>query len=150
MVNVNVIGRLGHDSELVNGKNGQFVSFRMATDEFKNGEKGTAWLRVTYNGERALKLQEWLKKGKLVNVVGSETVGIYTDKNGQPQVSRDINANHVEFVSVGSGQTQSDMSVDEVAKAAVTGKVEKPKVATVPPQTSEEVLTFDDTDDLPF
>ena len=149
MVNVNVIGRLGNDSELVNGKNGQFVSFRMATDEFKNGEKGTAWFRVNYNGERALKIQEWLKKGKLINVVGTETVGIYTDKNGQPQISRDINANHVEFVSVGSGQTQSDTATETTVEP-VTGKVEKPKKATVPPQSNEEVLTFDDTDDLPF
>ena len=28
MVNLNVIGRLGADAEKINGKNGQFLSFR--------------------------------------------------------------------------------------------------------------------------
>ena len=106
-VNVNVIGRLGRDSELINGPRGQFLSFSLATDEFKNGNKGTAWLRVTSNNTKML---EWLKKGRMVNVIGTETVNSYQDRNGQTQINRDISADKIEFVNNGSGQTQNDSS----------------------------------------
>ena len=81
MVNINVIGRLGADAELINGKNGQFASFRLAVDDRKNSEKTTTWFRVTLNGERVGKLVEYLTKGKLVNVIGTESVGTYQAKD---------------------------------------------------------------------
>ena len=144
MVNVNIIGRLGADAELINGKNGPFLSFRMAVDDRKrNGdktEKITSWFRVTLNGDRSSKLVEYLTKGKLVNVIGTESVGIYNSKDGTPQVSREISANNIEFVSVGSGSTASDSSTAEVT----TGKLaEKPKVEVA-------TTTNDPEDDLPF
>jgi single-strand DNA-binding protein len=144
MVNVNIIGRLGADAELINGKNGPFLSFRMAVDDRKrNGdktEKITSWFRVTLNGERSSKLVEYLTKGKLVNVTGTESVGIYNSKDGTPQVSREVSANNIEFISVGSGSTASDSSTTEVT----TGKLaEKPKVEVAS-------TTNDPEDDLPF
>ena len=144
MVNVNIIGRLGADAELINGKNGPFLSFRMAVDDRKrNGdktEKITSWFRVTLNGERSSKLVEYLTKGKLVNVTGTESVGIYNSKDGTPQVSREVSANNIEFISVGSGSTASDSSTTEVT----TGKfAEKPKVEVAS-------TTNDPEDDLPF
>ena len=144
MVNVNIIGRLGADAELINGKNGPFLSFRMAVDDRKrNGdktEKITSWFRVTLNGERSSKLVEYLTKGKLVNVTGTESVGIYNSKDGTPQVSREVSANNIEFISVGSGSTASDSSTTEVT----TGKLaEKPKVEVA-------ATTNDPEDDLPF
>ena len=144
MVNVNVVGRLGADAELINGKNGPFLSFRMAVDDRKrNGdktEKITSWFRVTLNGERSSKLVEYLTKGKLVNVTGTESVGIYNSKDGTPQVSREVSANNIEFISVGSGSTASDSSTTEVT----TGKLaEKPKVEVA-------TTTNDPEDDLPF
>lgn len=145
MVNVNVIGRLGADAELINGKNGQFLSFRMAVDDRVKNEKTTTWFRVTLNGDRVSKLVEYLTKGKLINVIGTETVGIYNAKDGTPQISRDIAASNVEFVSVGSGSTASDSAVETKDTAEVTtGKFEKkPTVAATASADSSE-------DDLPF
>ena len=145
MVNVNVIGRLGADAELINGKNGQFLSFRMAVDDRVKNEKTTTWFRVTLNGDRVSKLVEYLTKGKLINVIGTETVGIYNAKDGTPQVSRDIAASNVEFVSVGSGSTASDSAVETKDTTEVTtGKFEKkPTVAATASADSSE-------DDLPF
>ncbi len=144
MVIVNVLGRLGADAELVSGKNGQFLSFRMATDDRKSGEKITTWFRVTLNGDRAPKIVEYLTKGKLVNVIGTESVGTYQAKDGTTQVSREINASNIEFVSVGSGATQSEETKVEKTEieTGVLAKKEKPvPVASKAP--SEE-------DDLPF
>lgn len=145
MVNVNVIGRLGADAELINGKNGQFLSFRMAVDDRVKNEKTTTWFRVTLNGDRVAKLAEYLTKGKLINVIGTETVGIYNAKDGTPQVSRDIAASNVEFVSVGSGSTASDSAVETKDTTEVTtGKFEKkPTVAATASADSSD-------DDLPF
>lgn len=146
-VNVNVVGRLGKDAEVINGQKGQFLSFSLATDEFKNGERGTTWLRVNSNN---VKMAEWLKKGKMVNVIGTETVRTYQDKNGSTQVARDVNAVSLEFVSIGSGQTTNESSTESVqqsetnpATAITTGKLNPPKAATVYTQAVED-------DDLPF
>ena len=145
MVNINVIGRLGADAELINGKNGQFASFRLAVDDRKDREKTTTWFRVTLNGDRVGKIVEYLTKGKLVNVIGTESVGTYQAKDGSTQVSRDINASNVEFVSVGSGSTASDASTTESSTEVVsTGTLKKqPTIAATATSTEPE-------DDLPF
>lgn len=145
MVNVNIIGRLGADAELINGKNGQFLTFRMAVEDRKrNGdksEKTTSWFRVNFNSDRVSKLVEYLTKGKLINVIGTESVSIYNAKDGTPQISRDISASNIEFVPTGSGSTASDVTTTEVT----TGKlVEKPKVEVTASTTK------DPEDDLPF
>ena len=144
MVNVNVIGRLGADAELIDGKNGKFISFRLATDDGKNknNERITTWFRVTLNGDRVTKLVEYLTKGKLINVIGTETVGTYQAKDGSTQISREINASNIEFVSVGSGSTASDTATSETP-SVTTGDFKKDAVVTT---ASKE----DAGDDLPF
>lgn len=144
MVNVNIIGRLGADAELVNGKNGQFISFRMAVDDRKNNEKITTWFKVNFYSDRSAKLAEYLTKGKLINVVGTETVGTYSAKDGSTQISRDVVASNIEFVSVGSGGTSSDTAVEaKEATEVTTGKLEKPVVA-------KATVANEPEDDLPF
>lgn len=143
MVNINVIGRLGADAELIDGKNGQFASFRLAVDDRKNGKKETTWFRVTLNGDRAGKIVEYLTKGKLVNVIGTETVGTYQAKDGTTQISRDISASNVEFISVGSGSTTTETSTETTAETVSTGELKKPVI-----KVAETTVTSDD--DLPF
>lgn len=158
-VNVNLVGRLGRDAEIVNGKNGQFLSFSVATDEYRNKQRETVWFNVMYNN---LNLAQWLKKGKLVNINGTETVRLYQSKNGQTQIDRTINAGFVEFVSVGSGQTQNGEATvsnetETQAKAPLTtGTLKAPQAAVkttinVNPPTSSEIAKEEvDDDDLPF
>ena len=145
MVNVNFIGRLGADAELRTSKGGkQYVAMRVATDEFRNGEKGTAWINVTYHGDRAIKMHDYLKKGSAVSVMGSETVGTYQNKNGETQVSRDVLADRVDFVNLGkSGDGQaSEASTD-------TGTF-KPKEQEAEMATAAAASTSDGADDLPY
>lgn len=146
MVNVSVIGRLGADAEIVNGKNGQFVSFRMATDDRVNNEKVTTWFRVAMFGDRFTKLLEYLTKGRLVMVSGRETVSTYqSTKDGTTQVSRDITADNIEFINTGSGSTTSDVAKTESVSTGTLKKPEaKPMASPLPPvEPSTE-------DDLPF
>ena len=143
MINVNFMGRLGADAELKTSKGGkQFVSMRIATDEFKNGEKGTAWINVSYYAEKGTKMLEFLKKGSAVSVLGVETVGTYQSKNGETLVSRDVIADRVDFVNLGkSGDTQSSETV------ADTGTFKK---KTNEAETVAATAASSSEDDLPF
>ena len=146
MVNVHIIGRLGADSELVNGKNGQFLSFRLATDDRKNGEKTTSWFRVNLNGERAPKLLEYLKKGKLISVTGTETVSTYQAKDGSTQISRDINASNIEFIPIGRENADGGVTTtqEKTADAVTTGTFKAPQasVAVATEKAPEDDLPF--------
>lgn len=143
MVNVNFNGRLGADAELRTAKSGkQYVAMRVATDEFKNGEKGTTWINVTYHGDRAIKMHEYLKKGSAVSVIGSETVGTYQNKNGETQVSRDVLADRVDFVGLSkSGETQSNDAATDTG--TFKPKAQEAEMATATAATNA-------ADDLPF
>ena len=150
MVNVEFIGRLGADSEVKTGKSGnQFISFRVATDEYRNGKNEASWLNVVYTGERAIKMHQWLTKGKAVSVHGVENVGTYLDRNGQVQVSRDVMADRVDFVNVGgSGRTQSNSATTTQGQANVEAPTNiAPPAGTMKPQ---ETTPAKDEDDLPF
>lgn len=142
MVNINFNGRLGADAELKTSKNGkQFVSMRVATDEFRNGERGTAWMNVTYTGDRAVKMHEYLKKGNAVSVIGVETVGTYQNKNGETMVSRDVLADRVDFLGLGkSGDTQSNDTVTDTGK--FEPKTDTAEMATATASTSDDDLPF--------
>lgn len=154
-VKAQFIGRLGADAEVKTSKNGsQFLSMRVATDEFNNGVKGTAWLTVMYPGERAMKMKEWLTKGKLVSVFGTERVSLYDNRNGEKVISRDVMADCVDFVSVGGKQEGQQETTAQPVSESVTPfkKPDEPfdavpvsPMATFPPTTPS-----DDIDDLPF
>lgn len=148
---VHVIGRLGADAEVKTSKNGNsFVTFRMATDEFKNGERTTAWLKVLDSTERGLRLAPHLKKGSHINVSGVETVSIYMDRNNVPQISRDISSFSIDFVASGNSggtATQSDKEASAMSCGTLTPK---DTVASVAPSMASAPSIEDVEDDLPF
>jgi len=137
------MGRLGADAELKTSKGGkQFVSMRIATDEFKNGERGTAWINVSYYAEKGTKMLEFLKKGSAVSVLGVETVGTYQSKNGETMVSRDVIADRVDFVNLGkSGDTQSSETVADTGTFKKKAN-EAETVAATAASSSEDDLPF--------
>ena len=68
MLKTSFIGRLGADAETFNGKNGQFLSFRVATDDYYKGENTTVWVNVTINQDRVGNMK--LTKGSHVFIRG--------------------------------------------------------------------------------
>ena len=149
---VNLNGRLGADAEVKMGKNGnQFLSMRVATDEFKNGTKGTAWFNVIADAsERNMKMVQYLTKGRMLNIVGTETVDLFTNKNGEPQISRDIRAYNIDFVNIGGNSE----TTTQTATNTVADKTEVPQgcgTFTNPqPSIAASMGPSNDTDDLPF
>lgn len=144
MMYVQLLGRLGADSELRNSKNGksQFVSMRVASNDFIGGENVTTWVNVIWSGERAVKMQEHMKKGSFVNIWGTLRTSLYETKSGEKAVSVDVFADRIDFVNSGSGGTQSNDASTE------TGTF-KPKEQEAEMAAAAAAST-DAADDLPF
>lgn len=152
MINVNVIGRLGQDAELKEGKNGQFIKFALATNELRNenGEYPTTWINVTYDNTNP-NLLKTLTKGRLVNIMGRlNPPSIYTTRDGENKVSLDVRAHNLDFVSVGSGSTSTQSESHKAEETVTTGSfVKTPSAVSTPPPTPQGV-SADVEDDLPF
>lgn len=146
MINVEFIGRLGADSEIRETKNGKkMVSFRVATDDFNGGERTTTWVNVMWTSDRAIKMQEHLKKGSHVDVRGVLRTSLYKTKAGESAISHDVFADRVDFVSSGSGTTQ-------VSEAATTTGADFGKLKKQDEQAAVAAAgaASDAADDLPF
>lgn len=102
---VNIIGRVGTDCEIKTSDDGRnFIRFRFATDENFGGIETTNWMTVSSNSAKSLKMAEYIKKGRLLNVFGTEKSYIEFDKNGKPFIAREIYADRIDFVPSSSKQ----------------------------------------------
>lgn len=108
---VSIVGRLGQDPEVRYTPSGTMnVQFSMAADGRRRGsgegneqEGNTTWFRVTAwdkQAERLVTLIErgYIAKGRLLYVDGQLETRQYTDRNGQPRTSLDVNMTDFQFV----------------------------------------------------
>ena len=149
MIYTQVIGRLGADSELRTSKNGnQFVSMRVASNDFVNGENVTTWLNVIWSGERAVKMQEHMKKGSLVSIYGTLRTSLFTNKNGEQAISTDVFADRIDFVSGGnSGATPTSDAVADTTTTPAQKQKEEPQAEAMAKVAASSASS---DDDLPF
>lgn len=116
MNNVILIGRLVRDPELrfISGTGTAVTNFTLAVDknlsrekkqQFESQGKPTAdFIRIVVWGKQGENCANYLAKGRLVAVNGSIQTGSY-EKNGVRHYTTDINANRVEFLEWGDGQS---------------------------------------------
>lgn len=101
---IQIVGRLGADPETRFTPSGQKVtSLRLATNSRRGGKEETTWWRITIWGDRFDKMLPYLKKGSALMVVGELKAEIYMDKSGQPQISLEVTADILKFMSLGGG-----------------------------------------------
>jgi single-strand DNA-binding protein len=125
---ITLVGNLGGDPAMRYTASGvPFASFSLAVNKVWNNQEGqrqekTIWFRVTTWRKQAETVAQYLTKGSRVLVVGEiEEPQIYTDRDGNPRVSLNVNANSVRFMSgrgdsegsgssgnFGGGSTESD------------------------------------------
>ena len=151
MIQVNFNGRLGADAEVRQGKEGkEFITFSVAVNEKRNGEKRTTWMKVRSDNMR---IAPYLKKGSLVFVSGNEDVSTFVDKNGSTQVSRDVRAHNIDFINVGNanGENGGERPTNTTTTTAepITPTAMSMACGTLQPQVTTSAVQ-DDTDDLPF
>lgn len=100
-----IIGNLGRDPELRYTPQGSAVcNFPVATSERRKNASGeqeeiTTWFRVSAWGRQAELANEYLTKGKPVYAEGRLRVEEYTDRDGKPRTSLEVNATDVQFIS---------------------------------------------------
>jgi single-strand DNA-binding protein len=98
-----IIGNVGRDPELTYTPQGIAVAkFTVAvnkvTGKGETRKEKTTWFRVSVWRERAETVNQYVKKGMKIMVVGEIEVNAYTDKNGQPQASIELTANNFQFL----------------------------------------------------
>lgn len=102
-----VVGNLGRDPELRFTPQGTAVcSFTVATNERRKDKAGemqdvTTWFRVTVWGRQAENVSKYLSKGRSVYVEGRLHVSEWTDKEGKPRHTLEVNAQDVQFIDSG-------------------------------------------------
>lgn len=144
MLYTNIIGRLGADAEVrSSAKGNQFVSMRVASNDFIGGETVTTWVNVIWSGDRAIKMQEHMKKGSAISAHGTLRASLFKNKSGESAISIDLFADRVDFVNLGkSGDTQTNDATTD------TGTF-KPK-AQEAEMAAATAASNDAADDLPF
>jgi len=108
MMIIQIAGRLGSKPERrVTPSGRKVVNFSVAVNEKKGGADKTHWWRVTVWGDQFDRMIDHLDKGSAVIVTGRfEGPEVYTDKNGNQQVSLNVTAEMIHFSPFGGGRAQ--------------------------------------------
>lgn len=98
MLKAEIIGNLGHDATTrqINGKD--YVCFDVAHGERQNGERRTVWISVLWAGNGGNLLQ-YLRKGATVFARGDFSAKLYTNRDGNVNISQSIMAREVQMCS---------------------------------------------------
>ena len=132
MMYIHTIGRIGKDAQVIEGKNGKFLSLDIAVDDFNKGENITTWVRIRSSKNNHVKLAKYLTKGRIILVEGTlAQPQIWIDKNNVQRVQLSITADSVQFVNTGKKRDGETV-----------------KAESMPEQTSP--APADKEDDLPF
>ena len=105
-----VVGNLGRDPELRYTPQGTAVcTFSVATNERRKSATGeqqdvTTWFRVTVWGKQAETVSQYLTKGRNVYVEGRLHVEEWTDREGKPRFTLELNASDVRFLDAGNAE----------------------------------------------
>lgn len=117
MMYIHTIGRIGKDAQVIEGKNGKFLSMDIAVDDFNKGENITTWVRIRSSKNNHVKLAKYLTKGRIILVEGTlAQPQIWIDKNNVQRVQLSITADSVQFVNTGKkrdGETVKAESMPE-------------------------------------
>ena len=118
---ITLVGNLGRDPELRYTPQGTPVcSFSLATNERRKdrntGENNdiTTWFRVTLWGRQAETASQYLTRGRPVYIEGRLRVEEWTDRDGKPRHTLEVNATDMQFIGGG----RSDEAGAPPAKAA--------------------------------
>jgi single-strand DNA-binding protein len=99
-----IVGNLGRDPEMRYTPQGTPVcTFTIATNERRKDKAGeqqdiTTWFKVTVWGKQAETVSQYLTKGRSVYVEGRLHVEEWTDKEGKPRHTLEVNASDVHFI----------------------------------------------------
>jgi single-strand DNA-binding protein len=133
---ISIIGRLVRDAELKQAGQKDLLQFAVAVDKSYK-EKDADFFRVKFWGDRAPKIAEYMKQGKLVAIEGRLTQERW-EKDGVKKSDIVIVATNIHFIG-GSKNDDSDRSEKFVRPGDVERILGEPKEDKKP-----------DNDEIPF
>lgn len=92
MINVTVAGRLGKDAELRQAGNSQVCSFSVAGDTGFGDRKQSHWFNCSLWGNQGAALQQYLRKGQQVTVIGE-----YSEREYEGKQYKELRVNSIEL-----------------------------------------------------
>lgn len=100
---VTLIGRLVKKPEIRESEGGlEYIKATIAVQSSyknKDGDYGVEFLEFTAFGKVAKNLEKYCDKGSLINVLGSLSNNVYTDKNGINHYQMSLIVNKINFLS---------------------------------------------------
>ena len=114
------IGHVGTDAKLLTtSEEKSFLKFRLAVSDFSGKEEGTLWLTVlVWNGERAEKLAQYVRKGTLMLVSGRVSLRPYTTHVGLEKTELELAAQDLEFIAKAKPTTEPAVSKEQAVVPA--------------------------------
>lgn len=92
MINVTVAGRVGKDSELRQAGQSQVLSFSVAGDTGFGDRKQSHWFNCSIWGNQGAALEQYLKKGQQVTVIGE-----YSEREHNGKYYKELRVNSIEL-----------------------------------------------------
>lgn len=120
-----LVGNLGSDPELRYTADGTPVaSFSLAVNRRWTKDDGThseetTWFRVSVWRKQAETVNQYLKKGRQVMVIGRVSARGYTGADGSPRASLDVTADTVRFIGGGGGRSEDSSFAEPAADEEV-------------------------------
>lgn len=153
MNQITIAGHLGADPEVRFTSSGKKVTtLRVAARARRGGKDETIWWKVTIWGEQFDKMIPYFKKGSPIIVSGElDKPEIFTDREGRPQVSMNITAQHLMFSPFGRPEGHAaDSATPQGAPAAhSTAEVFQSLSTAGAPGQGKMEMAFSD-DEIPF
>lgn len=156
-----VQGFLVADAQNITTAKGSFISMTVVNNDVPDKTK-PEFITINANTNRYANLLQYLKKGKYVCVIGSETTSIFQDKDKNNKVDVRIFADCINFVSTGgqkpaengeananTNTTTAPATNDASQDMAMPPLKSKTKVKTEP-EPAPAVAEAEASDDLPF
>jgi single-strand DNA-binding protein len=95
LAHITLIGHLGRDPDIKTVGQSQVVEFSVAYSQKSKDAEITTWFRCSYWGERAVKVAQYLSKGKAVCVVGGLSEREYEAKDGTKKKSLEVRVDNL-------------------------------------------------------
>ncbi|PHN05867.1 single-stranded DNA-binding protein [Flavilitoribacter nigricans] len=111
MLKTEIIGNLGADAVVRNVNGTTAIGFSVAHNEKYKDSNGvshekTLWINCTFWRTKETRLTEYLKKGQMVFVEGTPSVGVYTNRDGQQVADFQLRVNRIELIGSRSDNNQ--------------------------------------------
>lgn len=142
MINITVAGRLGKDAEMRQAGSSQVCSFSVACDTGFGDRKQSHWFECSLWGNRGQAMQQYLKKGQEVVVIGE-----FSERDYNGKQYKELRVNDVKLMGGSPAQQQDQQQQQNYQKSQQAPQQQRQRAPTPQPaNVNNQVVDHD----IPF